>query len=121
VVARVPQGDEEIEDFGGENLGFPDFFQGGGFRFFSVEQGGELLANEGPAALGAIVVNLAAGVLMGWARLGKIKVSIPAFRLQAFRCQRAKRILRLHLHAVEEDAVAAHPTSGAEARGGGVV
>ena len=87
VVARVPQGDEEIEDFGGENSGFPDFFQGGGFGFFSVDHGGELLANEGPAALGAIDVNLAAGVLMGGARLGKKKVPIPAFRLQAFRCQ----------------------------------
>ena len=71
VVARVPQGDEEIEDFGGENSGFADFFQGCGFGFFAVDHGGELLANEGPAALGAIVVNFAAGVLMGWARLGK--------------------------------------------------
>ena len=60
VVARVPQGDEEIEDFGGENSGFADFFQGCGFGFFSVDHGGELLANEGPAALRAIVVNFAA-------------------------------------------------------------
>jgi hypothetical protein len=121
VVARVPQGDEEIEDFGGKNSGFADFFQGCGFHFLSVEHGGELLANEGPAALWAIVVNLAAGIPMGGARLGKIEVPIPAFWLQAFRCERAKRILGLHLHAMEEDAVAAHPASGAEARGGGVV
>ena len=84
VVARVPQGGEEIEDFSSENSGFPDFFQGCGFRFFSFEHGGELLANEGPATLWAIVVNLAARILMGWARLGKIKVPIPAFRLEAF-------------------------------------
>jgi hypothetical protein len=121
VVTRVPQGGEEIEDFGGEHSGFSDFFRGCGFRFLSVEHGGELLANEGPAALWAIVVNLAARILMGRARLGEIKVPIPAFRLEAFRCERAKRILGLHLHAMEEDAVAAHPASGAEARGGGVV
>jgi len=84
VVARFPQGGKEIEDFGGESSGFLDFFQGCGFRFLSVEHGGELLANEGPAALGAIVVNFAARVLMGRARLGKIKIPIAAFRLQAF-------------------------------------
>lgn len=121
VVARVPEGGEKIEDFCGENSGFVDFFKGSGFRFYSVEHGGELLANEGPAALWAIVVNFAARILMGRARLWKIKGPIPAFRLQTFRCERAERILGLHLHAVEEHAVAAHPTSGAEARGGFVV